>query len=65
MHYTLEIVMPQVDDVIEATEQIMRPFDENLSIAVLSDKKMPHSYKIKSTGYINTRTSRTSYGTYL
>ena len=30
MHYQLEIVMPQVDDVIEATEQILHQFSENL-----------------------------------
>jgi len=29
MHYVLEIVMPQVDDVEKAVSQIMAPFDEN------------------------------------
>lgn len=29
MHYHLEIIMPPVDDVVAAVEQIMQPFDEN------------------------------------
>ena len=31
MHYCLEIIMPQVDDIEKAVHQILKPFDENSS----------------------------------